>query len=197
MRRTRCCHSRQHQSRYILRCEKHWTALIGPRCCSLYIPCESFRRKHWRPQCFNVTQSPFRRDVRCDLLTKRRHGFNWFDRRGTEGVGFIRALRTLLTNNLPKILPDLTCIIRTRFQELHSGHPVIDGTVLLYSYLPLALMRWTGKKQSDVYHMTVKLVVLSNAVSFFGKDLGMFTNKTHHTPFETHINPLQQRMNSL
>ncbi|KAI4951283.1 hypothetical protein J4E91_003992 [Alternaria rosae] len=82
------------------------------------------------------------------------HGFNWFDRRGTEGVGFIRALRTLLTNNLPKILPDLTCIIRTRFQELHAGHPVING-----------------KKQSDVYHMTVKLVVLSNAVSFFGKDL--------------------------
>ncbi|KNG49002.1 cytochrome p450 [Stemphylium lycopersici] len=82
------------------------------------------------------------------------HGFNWFDRRGTEGVGFIRALRTLLTNNLPKILPDLTCIIRTRFQELHASHPVVNG-----------------KKQSDVYHMTVKLVVLSNAVSFFGKDL--------------------------
>ncbi|USP75319.1 uncharacterized protein yc1106_02593 [Curvularia clavata] len=82
------------------------------------------------------------------------HGFNWFNTRGTEGVGFIRALRTLLTNNLPKILPDLTCIIRTRFQELHAEHPVING-----------------KKQSDVYHMTVKLVVLSNAVSFFGKDL--------------------------
>lgn len=61
------------------------------------------------------------------LLTLRRHGFNWFDRRGTEGVGFIRALRTLLTNNLPKILPDLTCIIRTRFQELHATHPVING----------------------------------------------------------------------
>ncbi|EUC33179.1 hypothetical protein COCCADRAFT_96747 [Bipolaris zeicola 26-R-13] len=82
------------------------------------------------------------------------HGFNWFDRRGTEGVGFIRALRTLLTNNLPKILPDLTCIIRTRFEELHATHPVING-----------------KRHSDVYHMTVKLVVLSNAVSFFGKDL--------------------------
>jgi hypothetical protein len=60
-------------------------------------------------------------------LIHYRHGFNWFDRRGTEGVGFIRALRTLLTNNLPKILPDLTCIIRTRFQELHAGHPVING----------------------------------------------------------------------
>ena len=61
------------------------------------------------------------------LLTLHRHGFNWFDRRGTEGVGFISALRTLLTNNLPKILPDLTCIIRTRFQELHATHPVING----------------------------------------------------------------------
>jgi hypothetical protein len=64
-----------------------------------------------------------------------RHGFNWFDRRGTEGVGFIRALRTLLTSNLPKILPDLTCIIRTRFQELHATHPVIDGTMTVGEHL--------------------------------------------------------------
>ncbi|EOA80779.1 hypothetical protein ACJQWK_09841 [Exserohilum turcicum] len=82
------------------------------------------------------------------------HGFNWFNTRGTEGVGFIRALRTLLTNNLPKILPDLTCIIKTRFEELLATHPVVNG-----------------KRQSDVYHTTIKLVVLSNAVSFFGKDL--------------------------
>ncbi|KAF2832236.1 cytochrome P450 [Ophiobolus disseminans] len=82
------------------------------------------------------------------------HGFNWFDRRGTEGVGFIKALRTLLTNNLPQILPDLSCIIRTRFDELHAGHKVVDGKVY-----------------SPVYHMIVKLVVLSNAVSFFGQDL--------------------------
>lgn len=67
----------------------------------------------------------------CSLLTYNRHGFNWFDKRGTEGVGFIRALRTLLTNNLPKILPDLTCIIRTRFEELHATHPVINGIVYL------------------------------------------------------------------
>ena len=39
------------------------------------------------------------------------HGFNWFDRRGTEGVGFVRALRTLLTNNLLTILPDLRVTI--------------------------------------------------------------------------------------
>jgi len=98
-----------------------------------------------------------------------RHGFNWFDRRGTEGVGFIRALRTLLTNNLPKILPDLTCIIRSRFQELHAGHPVVNG-----------------KRQSDVYHMTVKLVVLSNAVSFFGKDLGTISSRRTRFSFHSY-----------
>jgi hypothetical protein len=55
------------------------------------------------------------------------HGFNWFDRRGTEGIGFVRALRTLLTNNLPQILPDLSMIIKTRFEELHATHSVIKG----------------------------------------------------------------------
>ncbi|KAI1778213.1 cytochrome P450 [Hypoxylon cercidicola] len=82
------------------------------------------------------------------------HGFNWFDRRGTEGVGFVKALRTLLTNNLPQILPDLSVINRTRLAELLEQHPAQDG-----------------KAQSPVYRMIVKLVVLSNAVSFFGKDL--------------------------
>ncbi|KAI1822652.1 cytochrome P450 [Xylaria intraflava] len=82
------------------------------------------------------------------------HGFNWFDRRGTEGVGFIRALRTLLTNNLPQILPDLSTIIRVRLHELHSNSPLVHG-----------------QKHSQLYPMIIKLVVLSNAVSFFGKDL--------------------------
>jgi cytochrome P450 len=80
--------------------------------------------------------------------------FNWFDRRGTEGVGFIRALRTHLTNNLPKVLPDLSAIIRARLQEIGDSYPTINGT-----------------KQYPVYPAVVKLVVLSNAVSFFGKDL--------------------------
>ncbi|KAI1775359.1 cytochrome P450 [Hypoxylon cercidicola] len=82
------------------------------------------------------------------------HGFNWFDRRGTEGVGFVRALRTLLTSNLPQILPDLSTIIRTRFEELHAEHPIVNGA-----------------KHTPVYPSIVKLVVLSNAVSFFGKEL--------------------------
>ncbi|KAF3492152.1 uncharacterized protein GIQ15_01669 [Arthroderma uncinatum] len=35
------------------------------------------------------------------------HGFEWKDVRGVEGIGFVRALRTILTSQLPKILPDL------------------------------------------------------------------------------------------
>lgn len=55
------------------------------------------------------------------------YGFNWFDHRGTEGVGFIKALRTMLTNNLPSILPDLTTIIKTRLDELFADHPSINA----------------------------------------------------------------------
>ena len=55
------------------------------------------------------------------------HGFNWFDKRGTEGVGFVRALRTLLTNNLPGILPDLGRINRARFGELRSEYCIENG----------------------------------------------------------------------
>ncbi|TRX87807.1 hypothetical protein FHL15_011300 [Xylaria flabelliformis] len=55
------------------------------------------------------------------------YGFNWFDRRGTEGVGFIRALRTLLTNNLPQILPGLTTIIKVRLDALHSESPIVGA----------------------------------------------------------------------
>ena len=61
------------------------------------------------------------------------HGFNWFDRRGTEGVGFVRALRTLLTNNLPQILPDLSVINRTQFDELRDMHRVRNGWYLFTS----------------------------------------------------------------
>ncbi|KAK2745535.1 hypothetical protein FQN57_003660 [Myotisia sp. PD_48] len=82
------------------------------------------------------------------------HGFNWFDRRGTEGVGFIKALRTMLTNNLPQILPDLSLMIKARFEDLHSRHPITDGV-----------------RHSPVYDMIVNIVVLANAASFFGKDL--------------------------
>jgi len=58
------------------------------------------------------------------------HGFNWFDRRGTEGVGFVRALRTMLTHNLPNLLPELGVMIKARIAEMHENSPIShDGTL--------------------------------------------------------------------
>jgi hypothetical protein len=57
------------------------------------------------------------------------HGFNWYDRRGTEGVGFVRALRTMLTHNLPNLLPDLGVMIKERIEEMHETSSIgPDGT---------------------------------------------------------------------
>jgi hypothetical protein len=55
------------------------------------------------------------------------NGFNWFDKRGVEGIGFVRTLRTLLTNNLPKLLPDLATLTKTRWSESLTNNKTIDG----------------------------------------------------------------------
>jgi hypothetical protein len=68
------------------------------------------------------------------------HRFNWFNVRGTEGVGFVRALRTIMTRNLPQILPNLGRITLSRFEEMRSTHPVFDGIVPTgFGYLVILL----------------------------------------------------------
>ena len=86
-------------------------------------------------------------------------GFNWFDRRGTEGVGFVRALRTLLTNNVPKILPDLRRNICLSFDEMVAKQPTVNGV-----------------RRSPIYPMLLRLTVKTNALAFFGRDLGKWTS---------------------
>jgi hypothetical protein len=55
--------------------------------------------------------------------------FNFYDT-PPEGMGFIRAVRTLLTNNIPTFLPELRRIIDMSFEEFHAGHEVVDGEFL-------------------------------------------------------------------
>ena len=101
------------------------------------------------------------------------HGFNWFDRRGTEGVGFVRALRTLLTNNMPFILSDLRVAIVSNFVRMHAEHQIINGKYLVVvPHENVADPDNVGSKHSPVYPMIVKLTVIANALAFFGKDLG-------------------------
>lgn len=40
------------------------------------------------------------------------HGFEWQDRRGVEGTGFVRALRSLLTSHLQDFQPDLERLVK-------------------------------------------------------------------------------------
>lgn len=53
--------------------------------------------------------------------------FNWFNVRGTEGVGFVRTLRTLLTNNLPNILPQLSTLNAVQFATALDQLPLVNG----------------------------------------------------------------------
>ncbi|KAI7774341.1 ent-kaurene oxidase [Diaporthe eres] len=49
------------------------------------------------------------------------HGFNWFDQRGLEGTPLIRTLRTLLTNHLPVVLPELRYLMSAILDEHHES----------------------------------------------------------------------------
>lgn len=56
------------------------------------------------------------------------NGFNWHDQRGIDGIGFVRTLRTLLTQHLPQMTPGVRTIIDTTFaQEVGSGTHNING----------------------------------------------------------------------
>ncbi|EEQ30552.1 conserved hypothetical protein [Microsporum canis CBS 113480] len=82
------------------------------------------------------------------------NNFNWFDKRGVEGTPLVRTLRTLLTNNVPKLIPDIRMAISGMFDELHDSLPVMNGV-----------------KAAPLYPMVKEAVAYSNALAFFGQEL--------------------------
>lgn len=60
------------------------------------------------------------------------NGFEWKNQRGIEGVGFVRALRTLLTSRLPILLPKLERAIENQLSQEMQKHRVKDGNVANY-----------------------------------------------------------------
>ncbi|KAK5652129.1 hypothetical protein OQA88_10771 [Cercophora sp. LCS_1] len=84
--------------------------------------------------------------------------FGWNDI-PPEGYGFVRAIRTHLTNNLPNIVPNLSKIVRSKFEELHEKHPVVSGV-----------------RQSPVSRTMLKIVVAANAHAIFGQELASDEN---------------------
>jgi hypothetical protein len=45
------------------------------------------------------------------------HGFSWVDRRGQDGIGFVRTFRTLLTAHVPKMIPGLRSVIEAQITK--------------------------------------------------------------------------------
>ena len=57
------------------------------------------------------------------------YGFEWKDQRGIEGIGFVRALRSLLTAHLPSLLPSVSSNIAESLEsEMLLGSRAYRGS---------------------------------------------------------------------
>lgn len=55
-------------------------------------------------------------------------GFEWKDQRGVEGIGFVRALRSLMTAQLPKLLPSLRYTLENEVAAELADGKAVEGT---------------------------------------------------------------------
>ncbi|KAL8992990.1 MAG: hypothetical protein Q9169_006680 [Polycauliona sp. 2 TL-2023] len=81
------------------------------------------------------------------------HGFEWKDQRGVEGTGFVRALRCLMTSQLPNLLPSLRCTLENEMMaELKQCRTV------------------KGAKHLKVFPSIKRVVARTNSLFFFGNE---------------------------
>lgn len=60
-------------------------------------------------------------------------GHNWLDTRGSEGVGYVRAVGTLFPRELLHIMPDMQRIVRESFDTFASTHMSDRGKQAVFS----------------------------------------------------------------
>ena len=58
------------------------------------------------------------------------YGLEWKEQRGIEGIGFVRALRSLLTAHLPSLLPTLRSMIEEAVDKELMGFQCRNGNYL-------------------------------------------------------------------
>ncbi|KAF1951060.1 cytochrome P450 [Byssothecium circinans] len=80
------------------------------------------------------------------------HGFVWVDRRGQDGIGFVRTFRTLLTSHVPMMIPGLRSVIEAQIAR-HSK-PGNNGT-----------------RQLHAFEAIKRTIVTTVGFSFFGQDI--------------------------
>ncbi|KAL8746542.1 MAG: hypothetical protein Q9190_001460 [Brigantiaea leucoxantha] len=93
------------------------------------------------------------------------HGFEWKDQRGIEGTGFVRALRSLLTSNLPSLVTRFEIIIDEQFRNhISKGQIIRDmiqdhGRVADHTLSFIAKLVTRGHRNSKVmYELLFPLV---------------------------------------
>ncbi|PSN70035.1 cytochrome P450 [Corynespora cassiicola Philippines] len=80
------------------------------------------------------------------------HGFEWVNRRGQDGIGFVRTLRVLLTSYVPKMIPGLRSVIETQIMN-HSK------------------FRSDGVRELNAFEAIKRTIVTAAGFSFFGQDI--------------------------
>lgn len=103
--------------------------------------------------------------------------FNWHDVRGKEGIGYVRALRTMLTNHLPELIPELRQWAADAFEAELINHAGTHGRLAAPG---AGIMR--------------KTICVLNAKSFFGYELGQ-PPPFYHTTMNYADNIQQDQIN--
>lgn len=85
------------------------------------------------------------------------HIFSWFEKRGTDGTPLPKSVRTLLRNELPTILPKTRIVNSNIMDEMLSGNG----------------------KQVQVSSVIRECVARTNAIAFFGEELGKLVTSSH------------------
>ena len=85
-------------------------------------------------------------------------GYNWPEQRSIDEIGFVRAIRSLLTSHLPILLPTVHYAIASDFDEQIEQSSSLEGYV--------------DVKQLPVFSATKNAVTRVNSIVFFGEELG-------------------------
>ena len=86
-------------------------------------------------------------------------GYDWPEQRSTDEIGFVRAIRSLLTSHLPVLLPAMRHTIASEFDEQIEQSNTLKGHVEV--------------RQLPVYSAIKNVVTRVNSLVFFGEELGM------------------------
>ena len=101
------------------------------------------------------------------------YGFEWQEKRGVEGTGFVRALRSLLTAHLPSLLSTIQSMIEESISEELLQYPVKNGKQItpIIRASKQCSNSLSGYAEAALYPVVKRVVTKANCFIFFGEEL--------------------------